>query len=598
MAAVSNTKASTQKTGRNETAASKPARTQTSGEEQRTSRPNGYTETYTGGNAELDKALKNYSDQYFAAREAGDARGMRDANDAANQARNQYGYRAEYASEDIAKVAAQASKQSSSGGSGRYGGPSGEDIGSYHTDGYYIDSGRDQNVTPFERVELTRPTDYSSYIEEMNRAKQAAALNELKSAYDKNVAVLNHSRDQVAPAYQQARNQIAGTSEQAKRQFAEYAAAHGLSSGTGGQAELSRQNALQSSLGQLNREEASKLADLEFQRGQLETDYNSAIAKAKADGDFQLASQLYQEKVRVDEALRQMQLQQADLDFKTWQANYTMQRDQTADERYARQLQLQQAQWQLEREQWDKNWNLDQEKWAAEQEHWDKNWQRDQDRWEQQWAADQDHWNKNWQQSQEKWALEQDRWDKEQEHWDKSWEREGEQWTADQQWKRLELLTEQQKQQDALKQQAYENQMEAAQYYAKFGDLSGFQAMGKDTTQMQTWLDEQKALQQAKKTGKTTSSRSSSSKSTKSSNNKSTSDKSSKGRGGDKTNLPSFSSYSQAAAYLKQKGISAGGLMTQTEWTRHRNNKSDTSGASAYPNYQSYLNAFIRYMLR
>ena len=559
-----------------------------------TSRPGGYTETYTGGNAALDKTLKTYSDQYFAAREAGDAKGMRDANDAANQARNQYGYKAEYANEDIAKVAAKANTTTRSGGGGGSGGVSNNTA----------NTSTAQKPVEFQRVELSRPTDYSSYIEEMNRARQTAALNDLKAAYDKNVAALRRTQEEIAPAYQQARNQTAGNSEQAKRQFAEYAAARGLNSGTGGQAELSRQNTLQTSLNQLNRAEADKLSDLSLQRSQLETDYNNAIAKAKAEGDSQLASQLYQEKVRLDEALRQMQIQQADLDLKTWQANYTAQRDQTADAQYAQQLQLKLAQWQLEQdkwakeqEQWDKNWQLEQDKWAVEQEQWDKNWQQEQDKW----AAEQDQWNKNWQQEQDKWAAEQD-------HWNKNWEREGEQWDAEQQLKQKELLAEQQKHQDSLDQQAYENQMDAAKYYATYGDLSGFEALGKDTTQMQAWLNEQRALQQAKQTEKTTtkktSSSSSSTKSSKKSTQKSTQKNTPKSTSTasktveNKTSLPKFSSYSEAATYLKDQGISAGGLMTQTEWARHKNNKNDTSGASSYPDYQSYLTAFVRYLMR
>ena len=59
---------------------------------------------YTGGNAELDAYLALKSQEYYDAKSRNDARGMAEANDAANQARNYFGYAAELATEDINKV--------------------------------------------------------------------------------------------------------------------------------------------------------------------------------------------------------------------------------------------------------------------------------------------------------------------------------------------------------------------------------------------------------------------------------------------------------------------------------------------------------------
>lgn len=59
---------------------------------------------YTGGNAELDAYLALKSQEYYDAKARNDARGMAEANDAANQARNYFGYAAELATEDINKV--------------------------------------------------------------------------------------------------------------------------------------------------------------------------------------------------------------------------------------------------------------------------------------------------------------------------------------------------------------------------------------------------------------------------------------------------------------------------------------------------------------
>jgi hypothetical protein len=158
------------------------------------------------------------------------------------------------------------------------------------------------NNTDYSGSSSSGSGDYSSYINEMYEAKQDAALAALEAAYDKNVAELDAQEDEIPATYQSARNQTAASSEQSKHNFAEYAAANGLNSGAGGQAELSRSVALQGSLSSLNQAQADALSDLSLQRTQLERDYNSAIATAKADGDYELASTLYQEKVRRQEA--------------------------------------------------------------------------------------------------------------------------------------------------------------------------------------------------------------------------------------------------------------------------------------------------------
>ena len=192
------------------------------------------------------------------------------------------------------------------------------------------------------------PPDYSAYIEEMNRAAKEKALAELRSAYEKNVAGVDRAKQGIAPQYESARNQAAGQSELQKRQFAEYAAANGLNSGAGGQAQLAQSAALQQGLNQINTAESSAMADLELQRSQMEIEYNNAIAQANATGDYQLAQQLYQEKVRQDEALRQ-QIQ--------WQAQQDLSNQQ---------FQFQQEQAGIGNSQWNQQFqnNQEQQKWG------------------------------------------------------------------------------------------------------------------------------------------------------------------------------------------------------------------------------------------
>ena len=59
--------------------------------------------------------------------------------------------------------------------------------------------------------------------------------------------------------------------------------------------------------------------------------------------------------------------------------------------------------------------------------------------------------------------------------------------------------------------------------------------------------------------------------------------------------IPSFtgSTYSEAAAYLKANGKSASGLMTSSEWTRHKNKNNSAGGEHMASSYQEYLAAYI-----
>lgn len=563
---------------------------------------------YTGGIPELDAALQTWSDRYFAAREAGDAVGMRNANDEANKLRNQYGYAAEFANEDIAKIANQSQNTAGAGGSGA--GSGGWEYNTWQQGSGGSLSGV-SGLDRYQAAQLEGPTDYSEYIEAMNKAQQEAALSQLKAAYDKNVAALDRAEADIAPKYQEARNQTAGSSELAKRQFAEYAAAQGLNSGAGAQAELARQNTLQGNLNQLNRGEADALADLALQRSQAESDYNNAIAKAQAEGNYTLASQLYQEKVRLDEALREMQLQQAQLDYQSWQSAYQLYRDQVSDSRYADQLAYDRYRDQV----------LDNR--YADELAYDRG--RDQiadQRYEDELAYDRD----------------QDQYDREAEKaallagvgdfsgysalWGLS---EGQ----------TEALVAQYAAQQQTSQQ--EAAMDLAAFYAEYGDFSKLKALGVDTGYLDKVQSSELADLAQQGSGGSGSKGSSGGSGSKGSSGGSAGGSSGMDYEGlfqaalasgrpksfiannykkygftSSTGLyddygdweyeqgrsaPSFSTYQEAASYLKGKGLSSGGLMTASEWARHKSNPADTSGAASYASYQAYLQGYVNSLL-
>ncbi len=274
----------------------------------------GYVE-YTGGDTQLDKAISSYSQKYTQGREkalAGDPQGiteMREANDSANQLRNAKGYAAQLADKDIAYVKGQMGYgQSGSGGS---------------------------SVRGSGGVSAPEVKDYSDYIQAMAEAKKEAALRQLQAAYEKNLAQLEQARGEIAPTYEAARNRAAGQAAQSRRQFNEYAAAHGLGSGAGSQAQLALSNDLQGTLGDLSAREADALGKLELERAQAEVDYNAALAQARSQGDYELAQQLYTEKVRQDEALAQWTKWQAQQDYQNSYFDWQRQQAQRSDEREA-----------------------------------------------------------------------------------------------------------------------------------------------------------------------------------------------------------------------------------------------------------------------
>lgn len=221
----------------------------------------------------------------------------------------------------------------------------------------------DQMVkAPFQGVQNTGVNydwggvdDLSKYLEDMYAAQKEAAISAIQNAYQQNIASIEAANGQISPQYQNARNQTAGSAEQSARNFAEYAAAYGLGSGASAQADLARNIALQNNLNDLNAQEADAYAQLELQKQQAEIEYNNAIAEAKANSNSELAAALYQEKVRVQNALIQQQQtlfeqalaekqfqfqkQQADVSNNQWQQqfDYQKQQDQLAAEQQNKQ---------------------------------------------------------------------------------------------------------------------------------------------------------------------------------------------------------------------------------------------------------------------
>lgn len=139
------------------------------------------------------------------------------------------------------------------------------------------------------------------------------ALRGLAAAYQANVGAVNAAAAEIPGVYQTARNQTAAASEIARKNFGEYAAAAGLSSGAGGQARLAMDGGLLGKLNTINLGEAEAAETLRGQRAQLETQYREDIARAVSEDGLMRAKLLYEDFVRVDNALAEASMNLAKL---------------------------------------------------------------------------------------------------------------------------------------------------------------------------------------------------------------------------------------------------------------------------------------------
>lgn len=147
------------------------------------------------------------------------------------------------------------------------------------------------------------PNGQEDYIRQMYEANLAANKSQLESDYNQNLSDLGAEESKLGQIYYEQMRQAQAESDRNRQAFREYANARGLNSGTGGQAELAQQNQLSSNLNTLRQSEAEKRAEVERQRVLLGQQYQNAIQKAQAENDLAKAKALYEEAVRVDEAI-------------------------------------------------------------------------------------------------------------------------------------------------------------------------------------------------------------------------------------------------------------------------------------------------------
>lgn len=195
-------------------------------------------------------------------------------------------------------------------------------------------------------------------VNALYKARQKAQLQALRDAYDQNMLTYQAAREDVAPVFEAQRNATAAESERQRAAFNEYAAARGLNTGAGGQAELARGNVLAGNLNALNTEQAKQETEIDRAIAALKAQYQNAIAQAKADNDYQRLADLLTEYRTQEQSLVSTSLNQASEDYKTWAANYNMYRDSVSDQQWADQFAYQKERDAVSDNQWERQFAL------------------------------------------------------------------------------------------------------------------------------------------------------------------------------------------------------------------------------------------------
>lgn len=169
---------------------------------------------------------------------------------------------------------------------------------------------------------LPTATSQEAYIRSMYDANEQAARENLRSAYETNMAALDREAGRLPETYDTAVDAANTQAAINRLNFNEQAAMSGLNTGTGSQARLSQNNALLGNVSSIRRAQADAQADLDFQRTQMEAQYQQAIRDAVAKNDLEKAQALYQEARRVDESIVNTAINQANLNWNIWKTLY------------------------------------------------------------------------------------------------------------------------------------------------------------------------------------------------------------------------------------------------------------------------------------
>ena len=183
--------------------------------------------------------------------------------------------------------------------------PTGEDSLQAQLD-YYNNYGQYSRLGGYGEASGTGVGSYEAYIRQMQEAALKLQLENLKLAYEQNLAELDAQQKETDTAYTEQKRQVSGEAERQAANWRELANAYGLNSGAIGQAVLAQNNQQQSDWNALGAAQAAARAEIERQRTLLGQEYQAQINQAIAE-NMSKAEMLYEEAVRADEALWEKQ---------------------------------------------------------------------------------------------------------------------------------------------------------------------------------------------------------------------------------------------------------------------------------------------------
>ena len=263
-------------------------------------------------------AISVYDEQFLNDEQRKRLRAFTDAWNEANARGDQAGMEAAHAAAE--RVRAEANYSGTRDGSGYVGFDAAGGGGQSAGNGGAWSGGQNAGSGVYSPAQLTG---YRAGVREVNDLYDAARerkLAQLKTAFDRSVEALRAERAELPGVYDSQKNAAAAQSEMAGRNFNEYAAASGLNSGTAGQAALARSNQLQGDLAALGRQEAAEQADIARRETQLRTQYADDVAAAVAQGEYDRAAALLEEYRRAETSRVDTAREQADENYRAWQA--------------------------------------------------------------------------------------------------------------------------------------------------------------------------------------------------------------------------------------------------------------------------------------
>lgn len=206
--------------------------------------------------------------------------------------------------------------------------------------------------------------DYSNEINAMYDAQRQQQTQNLENAYNQNLSTLQQSKEQIAPTYFNQGNDLATQYERTRRNNNMRADMNGLNTGTASQMDLAQQSNYLSSYGQIRAAQANAERQADRQIADLEMNYKNSVAQALADNDYQRAAAMLSEYKRRDEAAKEEQRYQYQI--------------QTAEQKYQDQLARQQEQDAFTREQYNNSLARQQEQDAFAREQYNNSLTRQQ----------------------------------------------------------------------------------------------------------------------------------------------------------------------------------------------------------------------------